>query len=83
MSQPSFASSRNTPTVPTDTAGEAGNMVDAQDARFNSAVSAVQSAISGMTVPGPGHPANADGHGTGALGYQGFQDGELNAINNR
>lgn len=83
MSQPSFADHRATPTVPTDTAGEAGNMVDVQDANFDRQVSAVQGSIAGMTVPGPGHPANADGHGAGALGYQGFNDGELNAINNR
>lgn len=79
MSQPSYASSRTTPAVPTDVAGEAGNMVDVQDAQFDDTVGSVQS---GMTVPQPGtdHPAYGGNAGQGALGYQGFQDGQLEAL---
>jgi hypothetical protein len=75
--QPSYASSRATPVVPTDTAGEAGNMVDAQMTEYLSNRAA---AMPDVPQPPAGHPANSDGHGAGALGYQGFQDGELSAI---
>lgn len=82
MSQPSYASDRPTPSVPTDVAGEAGNMVDVQNATFNDRVSAAAGDLSGMTVPGPGHPAYGGNAGQGALGYQGFNDAELKQINN-
>lgn len=75
--QPSYASSRSTPVVPTDTSGEAGNMVDVQASQYQTTRDA---AMPDVPQPGPGHPANSDGHGAGALGYLGFNDGELNAI---
>lgn len=77
MSQPSYASTRATPTVPTDTTGAQGNTTDAAVAGYNATV---QAAMPDVPQPGPGHPANSDGHGAGALGYQGFQDGELGTI---
>jgi hypothetical protein len=80
MSQPSYASSRPTPEIPTNVAGEAGNMVDVQDSQYDVTTNSVEASLAGMATPQPGHPAYGGNAGAGALGYQGFNDGQLEAL---